>query len=175
MAPSSYQSPNVGDKEKDKTVSQSAETNLSSTKSKVADLLEKKGNGVISVRPEQTIQEVINILREKRIGAVVVTDADGKMHGILSERDIVRKMAETPGQTLPQKVQDLMTKSVVTCTPSDPLVSVLRKMTEGRFRHMPVISENGELQGIVTIGDVVHFRLNELEYEALQMKQMIVG
>ena len=175
MPPTSYQSPNVGDQEKDKTVSQSAETNLSSTKSSVADLLEKKGNGVISVRPDQTIEDVVLILRDKRIGAVVVTNSDDQILGILSERDIVRKMAETPGQTLPQKVQDLMTKSVVTCTPADPLISVLQRMTEGRFRHMPVIDENANLHGIVTIGDVVHFRLNELEYEALQMKQMIVG
>lgn len=115
------------------------------------------------------------LLHEKRIGAVLVTDQNGSMVGILSERDIVRRMAETPGQTLPQKVEDLMTREVVTCRQSDPLIGVLRTMTDGRFRHMPVVSDDAQLEGIVTIGDVVQFRLNELEYETLRMKQMIVG
>jgi CBS domain-containing protein len=83
-------------------------------------------------------------------------------------------MADTPGQTLPQSVEDLMTKDVLSCTPDDLLNDVLKTMTEGRFRHMPVLRD-GNLCGVITIGDVVHFRLKELEYEALRMKQMIVG
>ncbi|EEE35929.1 CBS domain protein [Rhodobacteraceae bacterium KLH11] len=116
----------------------------------------------------------MDILRDKRIGAVVVTDQNGALQGILSERDIVRRMAETPGQTLPQSVADLMTSEVKTCAPDDLLNDVLKTMTDGRFRHMPVLSD-GKLRGVITIGDVVHFRLKELEYEALKMKQMIVG
>ncbi len=174
MAPSSYQPPTRGDKPGPATRSQSAETNLSHTYTTVAKLLEGKGNDVFAVRPNDTIHSVVDILKEKRIGAVVVTDQNGALQGILSERDIVRRMAETPGQTLPQSVSDLMTTEVKTCSPDDLLNDVLKTMTEGRFRHMPVLSD-GHLRGIITIGDVVHFRLKELEYEALKMKQMIVG
>ncbi len=174
MAPSSYQPPTRGDKAGSTTHSQSVESNLSHTHTTVAKLLEGKGDAVFSVRPNDTIHAVVDILREKRIGAVVVTDQNGALQGILSERDIVRRMAETPGQTLPQSVADLMTTEVKTCAPEDYLDDVLKTMTEGRFRHMPVMS-GGNLRGIITIGDVVHFRLKELEYEALKMKQMIVG
>ncbi|MEM7425301.1 MAG: CBS domain-containing protein [Pseudomonadota bacterium] len=173
--PSSYQAPTVGDKEKSSTVSQSIDSNLSTTNSTVATLLEKKNNEIFSVHPGQTVKHAVELMRDKRIGAVLVTDQNGKMVGILSERDIVRRMADTPGQTLPQKVEDLMTREIVSCQPSDVLVTVLRKMTDGRFRHMPVVDDSGDLLGIITIGDVVHFRLNELEYEALRMRQMIVG
>ncbi|NVO56256.1 CBS domain-containing protein [Rhodobacteraceae bacterium B1Z28] len=174
MAPSSYQPPTRGDKAEAGTYSQSVDSNLSHTHTTVAKLLEGKGDAVFSVRPNDTIHSVVNTLKEKRIGAVVVTDQNGTLQGILSERDIVRRMADTPGQTLPQSVQDLMTREVQSCTPEDLLNDVLKTMTEGRFRHMPVLKD-GNLHGVITIGDVVHFRLNELEYEALRMKQMIVG
>lgn len=174
MAPTSYQSPSRGDKADKTTYSQSAESNLSHSQTTVAKLLEGKGDAVFSVRPNDTIHSVVNTLKEKRIGAVLVTDQNGALQGILSERDIVRRMADTPGQTLPQSVEDLMTKDVKTCTPDDLLNEVLKTMTEGRFRHMPVLRD-GNLCGVITIGDVVHFRLKELEYEALRMKQMIVG
>ncbi len=174
MAPSSYQPPTRGDKASSATRSQSVESNLSHTNTTVAKLLEGKGDAVIAVRPNDTIHAVVDILRDKRIGAVVVTDQNGGLQGILSERDIVRRMADTPGQTLPQSVEDLMTRDVKTCAPEDTLNDVLKTMTEGRFRHMPVVSDSG-LRGVITIGDVVHFRLKELEYEALRMKQMIVG
>lgn len=174
MAPSSYQAPTRGDKTDTSTHSQSVESNLSQSHSTVAKLLEGKGDAIFSIRPTDTIREVVRILKEKRIGALVVTDQNGAAQGILSERDIVRRMAETPGQTLPQTVDELMTRDVQTCQPNDLLMDVLKRMTEGRFRHMPVVSE-GRLCGMITIGDVVHFRLKELEYEALRMKQMIVG
>ena len=174
MAPSSYQAPTRGDKADKTTRSQTVDSNLSHSTSTVADLLEGKGEAIFSVRPNDTIHEVVKILKDKRIGAVVVTDQNGKLQGILSERDIVRRMADTPGQTLPQEVSALMTTAVKTCAPDDPLMNVLRTMTEGRFRHMPVIREDS-LCGMITIGDVVQFRLKELEYEALKMKQMIVG
>lgn len=176
MAPASYQPPTRGDKKTATTFSQSAATNLSKTMSTVETLLEqKKSREIFSVRPNTTIEVVVKELKAKRIGALLVTDQNGTLLGILSERDIVRRMAETPGQTLPQTAEDLMTKDVATCSLGDPLLSVLREMTDNRFRHMPVTDETGKLLGIVTIGDVVHFRLNELEYEALRMKQMIVG
>jgi len=174
MAPSSYQPPTRGDKAGTESYSQSASSNLSHTHTTVAKLLDGKGDAVFSVRANDTIHSVVGTLKDKRIGAVVVTDQNGALQGILSERDIVRRMAETPGQTLPQSVSDLMTREVKTCAPQDLLEDVLRTMTEGRFRHMPVV-DDGHLRGVITIGDVVHFRLKELEYEALRMKQMIVG
>lgn len=175
MAPATYQGPSRGLKEtQQRTYSQSSESNLARGSTTVEKLLAGKGGSVIAIRPQDTISDAVQVLREKRIGALVVTDAAGQLQGILSERDIVRKLAETPGQTLPQKVEDNMTKKVVTCSPSDLLVTVLQRMIEGRFRHMPVIAD-GRLAGMITIGDVVHFRLNELEHEALQLKQMIVG
>lgn len=173
--PTSYQSPMRGDKESGaKTVSQSAKTNTVKEPATVAKLLETKGNSVFTIGPDDTIKTAVTLLRDKRIGALVVTSPDGTLSGILSERDIVRKLAETPGQTLPQTVSDNMTKDVVTCTPSDTLIDISRRMTKGSFRHMPVV-EDGQLCGMVTIGDVVNYRLNELEHEALQLKQMIVG
>jgi len=140
----------------------------------VADVLASKDAEVFSIAPDQTLRAAVELLRDKRIGALVVTDASGQLCGILSERDIVRKLAETPGQTLPQLVESVMTEKVQTCQGQDSLVSVLQRMTAGRYRHMPVV-EGTTLLGMVTIGDVVNFRLNQLEQEALQLKQLIVG
>ena len=172
--PASYRAPIRADKEKNRTSSQTASTNLKQDMGTVARLLAGKGGNVISIRPQDNLSKAVSILREKRIGALVVTDETGALKGILSERDIVRKLAETPGQTLPQSVSENMTANVVTCGPDDTLVDVLKRMTEGRFRHMPVV-DSGKLCGMVTIGDVVQYRLAEVELEALQLKQMIVG
>ncbi|MEM9106203.1 MAG: CBS domain-containing protein [Pseudomonadota bacterium] len=174
MAPTSYQAPSRGDKEEKRTVSQSAKTNLASGSGTVAKILDGKGDDVFTVSPDDTVKKAVEALRDRHIGALLVTDENGDMVGILSERDIVRKLAETPGQTLPQKVQGLMTSDVMTCEPTEELESVLKKMSEGRFRHLPVV-EGGKLRGMISIGDVVNYRLNQLEYEALRMKQMIVG
>ncbi|TCL09498.1 CBS domain protein [Shimia isoporae] len=172
--PASYQAPNRNSEEKTKTMSQSTETNVSAATVPVQRVLDAKGGDLFAIRPQDTLGEAVKVLRDKRIGALVVTDATGALQGILSERDIVRKLADTPGQTLPQKVEDVMTSKVETCSPEEALVSVLRRMTEGRFRHMPVVDSTG-LVGMVTIGDMVNYRLNELEHEALQLKQLIVG
>ena len=175
MAPSSYQAPHRGDHNHDHphTKSQTVDSNLSHSQSKVANVLKNKGGTMFSVRPTDTIHEVVQLLKEKRIGAVLVTDQNGTLQGILSERDIVNRLADTPGHTLPQLVENLMTREVQTCTPDDLLNDVLRRMSEGRFRHMPVMQDD-KLCGMVSTGDVVQFRLKELEYEALRMKQMIV-
>ncbi|MBO9474349.1 CBS domain-containing protein [Shimia sp. R10_1] len=172
--PSSYQAPNRKSEEKTKTLSQTTDTNTSATAATVQNVLDQKGKDVFSIRPQDTLGQTVKVLKERRIGALLVTDANGTLLGILSERDIVRKLADTPGQTLPQKVEDVMTTKVQTCAPEDSLVDVLRRMTDGRFRHMPVQDETG-LVGMVTIGDVVNHRLMALEHEALQLKQLIVG
>ncbi|MEM8774299.1 MAG: CBS domain-containing protein [Pseudomonadota bacterium] len=171
--PSSYQAPKRGDKIQ-KTTSQSAGTNISQEMATVQRILSQKGGAVFSIQPQETLRTAVETLRDKRIGALLITDTSGALIGILSERDIVRKLAETPGKTLPQRVEDVMTRNVETCSPDDSLVDVLRRMTSGRFRHMPVV-QNGSLVGMVTIGDVINYRLTELEHEALQLKQLIVG
>lgn len=172
--PTSYQAPSRKDTTDNRTQSQSSATNLKSGDLTVGNVLENKGGDVFSISPDETLKHAVEALRDHHIGALVVTDEDNKLQGILSERDIVRKLAETPGQTLPQKVGDVMTRKVETCDPSATIVSVLQKMNAGRFRHLPVL-DNGALVGMITIGDVVNFRLTELEHEALQLKQLIVG
>lgn len=180
-APTSYAGPRRDDGKTKKTYSQStAEHTQASPSNKsidfgtVAQLLSHKGNDIFSVKPGDMMGHAVDIMREKRIGALLVTDESGALTGILSERDIVRKLSETPGQVLKQKVEVLMTKKVQTVSPSETLVEVLHRMTTGRFRHMPVL-DGGKLVGMVTIGDVVNFRLKELEYETVRLKQMIVG
>lgn len=172
--PSSYQNPMRRDSQREKTSSQSVQTNLANDTSTVRKLLAGKGGSIFSIGPDETIATAVDVLHEKGIGALLVTNPEGELVGILSERDIVRKLSETPGKTLPQTVSENMTHNVVTCTPDDTLISVLQRMTKDKFRHMPVL-DNGRLAGMVTIGDVVHYRINELEHEALQLKQMIVG
>ncbi len=171
---SSYQAPKRGDKERKDTVSQSQQSNLAAGHASVQNILDNKGDAVFSISPEDTLGQAVEVLSDKKIGALVVADGQGKLLGILSERDIVRKLAQMPGKTLPHKVEQVMTSSVETCTREESLISVLQRMTKGRFRHMPVV-ENDKLIGIVTIGDVVNNRLNELEYEALRLKQLVVG
>lgn len=172
--PTSYQAPMRKDQTNARSQSQSSSTNVKTEAATVAQLIGGKGGDVFSIQPEETLGQAVQVLRDKRIGALIVTDGNGALCGILSERDIVRKLADTPGQTLPQSVHDVMTSSVETCAPNDTLVSVLKRMTAGRFRHMPVVSGE-KLMGMVTIGDVVNYRLTELEHEALQLKQLIVG
>lgn len=173
--PTSYQAPMRKDRKGSKSQSQDPSSNLKAKTAVVGDILKgKEGAEVIAIRPGETLGRAVEVLRDQRIGALVVTDNTGALCGILSERDIVRKLADTPGQTLPQLVEDVMTKEVETCGIDDPLVSVLKRMSDGRFRHMPVMGDAGPI-GMVTIGDVITHRLNEVEHEALQLKQLIVG
>ncbi len=172
--PSSYQAPTRGDADNRASTSQSIQSNSNDSSITVKRLLSNKGNEIFSIGPKDTLHDAVNVLRDKRIGALVVTNTDGALVGILSERDIVRKLADTPGETLPKKVEEIMTKKIETCTEDEPVISVLSRMSNGRFRHMPVL-DGEKLIGMITIGDVVNFRLNQLEFEALQLKQLIVG
>lgn len=169
----SYKPKTRGDAD-EATHSQSLETNLSVAQASVADVMSHKGGELFSIGPQNAVADAVTILTDKRVGALVVTDTEGKLAGILSERDIVRRLSETPGQTLPQRVDQLMSRQVETTRPDELLVSVLRRMNDGRFRHMPVL-ENDQLVGMISIGDVVNHRLTALEYEALKLKQLIVG
>lgn len=172
--PKSYRPPLKADDNPERTSSQTLSTNMLAAKQTVRDVLAGKTGDVISIRPQETLGHAVEILRDKGIGALMVTDQAGALVGILSERDIVRKLADAPGKTLPHKVEEVMTSDVQTCRPDETLVVVLRRLTDGRFRHMPVVDDSG-LLGMITVGDVVSYRLVALEHEALQLKQLIVG
>jgi CBS domain-containing protein len=141
----------------------------------VQQILASKGDhGVITVAPGSTVQEVAGLLSSKRIGAVIVS-ADGKTaKGIVSERDIVRELGKRGAACLGDKVESLMTAKIVSCTRAEGTDAVLGRMTDGRFRHMPVIEE-GQMVGLISIGDVVKARLMELAAEKDALEGMIKG
>ncbi|MCV0396813.1 MAG: CBS domain-containing protein [Rhizobiaceae bacterium] len=138
----------------------------------VKSILDEKGRDVMTIAPDQTLAEAASILAQHRIGAVVVTRGDRKIAGILSERDIVRAVGESGSDALQHTVADLMTAKVQVCREHHTVNQVMEMMTRGRFRHLPV-EENGKLDGIVSIGDVVKRRILEVEREAEEIKQYI--
>lgn len=138
----------------------------------VTEILKTKGGTVVTTSPETTIDNVARILRDMRIGAVIVIGVAGRIAGIISERDIARAVA-IHGATLPaMRVADLMTSSVVTCSPENSINEIMTTMTAHRFRHMPVVKD-GALVGVISIGDVVKYRLGELETEASVLHEYI--
>ncbi|MHA1536928.1 MAG: CBS domain-containing protein [Alphaproteobacteria bacterium] len=140
----------------------------------VSAILKDKGSDVVTVAPDTPIAEIVATLKAKHIGAVIVTGAGGAPAGILSERDIVRAMPEHGAELPKLKASDLMTRKVVTCTPEHTVDEIMKLMTEGRFRHLPVI-EGGKLVGVISIGDAVKRRLGELEAEAGALKSYIAS
>ncbi|THD74695.1 CBS domain-containing protein [Thalassobius vesicularis] len=141
----------------------------------VHQILKAKGDdGVVTVQPGTSISDVAQILAERRIGGVVVSKDGQVATGIISERDIVRALAVKGASCMSEKVEDMMTRNPVCCVRNDSADDVLTRMTEGRFRHMPVVEE-GVLVGIVTIGDVVKARLQELSMEKDALQGMIMG
>lgn len=141
----------------------------------VSQILKSKPEvGVVSVRPTDHVNDAVKLLSEKRIGTVVVS-ADGKsLDGILSERDIVREMGKRGVACLDEPVSEMMTSKLVTCVPSDTALEVLEMMTNGRFRHLPVM-EDGKMIGLISIGDAVKARLAELSMEKDALEGMIMG
>jgi CBS domain-containing protein len=137
----------------------------------VSRILALKGRDVATIQPHRTIGEAAKLLSSQRIGAVLVTGADGHILGILSERDIVRAISVSAA-ALEDAVSKYMTERVVTCTPDMLVYDVMESMTQGRFRHLPVVEE-GRLAGIVSIGDVVKHRLAEIEAESRAMRDYI--
>ena len=134
----------------------------------------KADDGVVTIGPEASVADAANILSARRIGSVVVSSDNKTALGILSERDIVREIGKRGGGCLTETVESMMTKKLVTCVSSDRADSILGQMTEGRFRHMPVV-ENGEMVGLITLGDVVKARLSELAMEKDALEGMIMG
>ncbi|SNY94175.1 CBS domain-containing protein [Cohaesibacter sp. ES.047] len=139
----------------------------------IATILDKKGREVFTMQPASPLADVVKMLREKRIGVVLLAEG-ATLKGILSERDIVRALGEKGGAVLSELASDYMTANVVTCKEADTIVSVMSKMSSGRFRHMPVV-EDGKLIGLVSIGDVVKRRIEETEREAEEMRRYIAS
>ena len=138
----------------------------------VSRILSTKGRAVFTVEPDQTIATVAQLLSTKGIGAAVVSSGAGDVLGIISERDIVHAIARTGAAALLETVASLMTEKVITAQEKTTLQSVMHTMTSGRFRHLPVV-ENGSLCGLVSIGDVVKLRLEEVEVEHRALKDYI--
>ncbi|HJP78512.1 MAG TPA: CBS domain-containing protein [Pseudonocardiaceae bacterium] len=138
---------------------------------RISDLLRDKGSAVATVSPTTSVTELLRVLSEYNIGATVVTEADNVV-GIVSERDIVRRLHERGAELLSAPVGEIMTRNVVTCTPADSVDSLASTMTERRIRHMPVVSD-GQLVGIVSIGDVVKSRISQLETDREQLESYI--
>ncbi|MGE3987949.1 CBS domain-containing protein [Pseudorhodoplanes sp.] len=138
----------------------------------VKSILSAKGSDVATIAPTATLADATTILADRKIGALVVTGAGGRITGIISERDIVRAFAQHGGNALRIPLSEVMTRKVVTCDPSDSVSVLMERMTAGKFRHLPV-TENDQLVGIISIGDVVKYRLTELEFEHHAMRDYI--
>jgi len=134
-------------------------------------LLGRRGN-VVTIEPTADLTAAAKLLAERHIGAVVILGADHRIIGILSERDIVRALAEHGPTVLHQPVGQVMTRDVQTCSETDTIESLMGRMTTGKFRHMPVV-EQGKLIGIVSIGDVVKNRVEEIEHESKSLRDYI--
>ncbi len=139
---------------------------------RIADVLRNKGGAVVTINPDATVTELLAGLAGHNIGAMVVTGPDGGVAGIVSERDVVRQLHAHGASMLSQPVSTIMTAVVSTCGKSDTVDSLTMLMTENRVRHVPVV-EDGKLIGIVSIGDVVKTRMEELETEHEQLQSYI--
>jgi CBS domain-containing protein len=138
----------------------------------VHTILSRKGATVYTIEPTASIAYASKSLADHGIGALVVTGADGRTVGIISERDIVRALSAQGSAVLDTPVAEVMTRKVISCSRQDKLVDLMQRMTEGKFRHFPVI-EDGKLIGIVSIGDVVKSRLEAMEQESNALREYI--
>lgn len=140
---------------------------------KISDILAKKGGQVFTIQPEKTIRDALQVLNENNIGGLVVVDENGKIVGILTERDVLRFVA-TENLDFSVPVQNVMTKNIIIGAPQDDLQNVAHTMTERRFRHLPVV-EKGKLMGIVTIGDVLKAQRDSYQGQVYTLQTMIIA
>jgi len=138
----------------------------------VKTILSAKGGDVISIEPTATLETAVRTLTEHRIGALLVLGPDRRVVGILSERDIVRVLAAQGAGVLSQPLSQVMTRKVVTCSSSDTIGVIMERMTAGKFRHVPVV-EQDQVIGVISIGDVVKYRLQEMEHESAALRDYI--
>jgi CBS domain-containing protein len=135
-------------------------------------ILKTKGRDVITIQPSATLAAAARLLQQRGIGAIVVLDQEGGVAGILSERDIVHTLAKSGPNSLNQPVGEVMTRRLHTCKLADTINDLMALMTAQRIRHLPVV-EQGRLCGIVSIGDVVKYRLEEVEFEAGALREYV--
>jgi CBS domain-containing protein len=140
----------------------------------IAAILKRKGRDIVSIQPTVTLSEVARVLTTHRIGAVVVRDDAGRLAGIFSERDLVHAVAARGGEVLGDRVAQWMTRDLSTATRATTLITAMEMMTAGRFRHLPVLEE-GELVGLVSIGDVVKARVEAQEVEVDGLRAYVAG
>lgn len=138
----------------------------------VRAILSRKGRDVTTIAPTANLSEAVRMLAQRRIGAVVVTGPDNRVAGILSERDIVRVLGERGPAALEENVAAVMTRKVSTCSEAETVAVLMERMTAGKFRHLPVV-EQGQLVGIISIGDVVKLRVEEIEGETNALREYI--
>jgi CBS domain-containing protein len=138
----------------------------------VKSILSGKGRSVVTIEPTATLEAAVAKLTRHQIGALLVLGADERVVGILSERDVVRVLAEQSAAALAQPLAQFMTRKVVTCAEADTVAAIMERMTRGKFRHVPVV-EQDRVVGIVSIGDVVKHRLQEMEREQAAMRDYI--
>lgn len=141
---------------------------------RIADVLARKGGTVVTIAPQSTVRELLALLAEHGIGAVVVSPDGAAVAGIVSERDVVRRLHAAGDEVLDRGVAEIMTSEVYTCTPDDTVEGLMETMTARRFRHVPVVVD-GALVGIMSIGDVVKRRLEYLQDERDQLSAYISG
>ncbi|WP_432557509.1 CBS domain-containing protein [Granulicoccus sp. GXG6511] len=141
---------------------------------KVQDVVNRKGAEVITIRSDETVAALVALLNKHKIGAVVVSDDRGFVHGIASERDVVRGLAESGAAILEQDVATLMSRDVHTCQPGEDIATLAERMTNLRIRHLPVLREE-QLAAIISIGDVVKSRLDQLTEERNQLISYVQG
>ncbi|WP_127092106.1 CBS domain-containing protein [Aquabacter cavernae] len=139
----------------------------------VRQLLQKKSGSLVTISPDAPLTEAVSSLAGHRIGAIVAVSPTGRLEGILSERDVVRILAEKGTDILSSPVSSVMTRAVVTCTPDETVPVIMERMTRGRFRHVPVV-ENDRMIGIISIGDVVKHRVEEMERESAELRDYIM-
>lgn len=135
----------------------------------------KDNTAVVTIKPTARVSEAVSLLSQHRIGAIVVSENGRTPLGILSERDIVRELGRRGASVLDSEIAELMTRKLMTCTTGENALRILERMTEGRFRHLPVVDENGDMIGLVSIGDAVSARLKEMTLESEALKNMIMG
>src|SRR5712672_4520115 len=137
----------------------------------VRSILDTKGHDILSVEPDAKLSVAVKMLSERRIGAVLVMSG-GRIEGILSERDIVRVIGERGAAVLEEPVSAVMTRKVVCCKEADTVAAIMEMMTDGKFRHLPVV-EDGKVVGLISIGDIVKWRVGEYEAEQEALREYI--
>jgi len=142
---------------------------------RISEVIRRKGDDVVTIRPEATVTDLLALLAERNIGAVVVSSDDGHtVAGIVSERDVVRHLNNYGSRVLANRVETLMTTEVLTCSVDDDLRTLAMRMTDARIRHLPVV-EDGQLRAIVSIGDIVKNRIDELQAENEHLTDYVHG